>query len=80
MLSPSMASLPCRRQQWERRELQMRYCCLCSHTLLLLCRPCLGLRVQLTFGLGDDMADTQPLAHVMEGLVARIAPLVDVVI
>ena len=40
----------------------------------------LGLSVLLTFGLGDDMADTQSLAHVMEGLVPRIAPLVDVVI
>lgn len=38
------------------------------------------LRVLLTFGLGDDMADPQSLAHVMEGLVPRIAPLINVVI
>lgn len=34
----------------------------------------------LTLGLQDDVADSQPLADVMEGLVPRIAPLVNVVV
>lgn len=34
----------------------------------------------LTFGLGDDMADPQSLAHIMKGLVPRIAPLINIII
>ena len=33
-----------------------------------------------TFGFFDDVADAKPVAHVMEGLVARVTPLVHVVV
>lgn len=39
-----------------------------------------GLRVHLTFRLSDDVADSQPLAHIMEGLIPRITPLINVII
>lgn len=32
-----------------------------------------------TFGLCDDVTDAESLAHMMEGLVARVTPLVHVV-
>lgn len=32
-----------------------------------------------TFGFFDDVVDTEPMAHMMEGLVPRVAPLVHVV-
>lgn len=32
-----------------------------------------------TFGFFDNMADTQPMAHMMKGLVPRIAPLINVI-
>ena len=35
--------------------------------------------VLVTFGFFDDIADAKPMAHVMEGLVARVRPLVHVV-
>lgn len=35
--------------------------------------------LKYTFGFFDNMADAQPMAHMMEGLVPRIAPLVDVI-
>lgn len=33
----------------------------------------------VTFGFFDDIADAKSMAHVMEGLVARVTPLVHVV-
>lgn len=35
--------------------------------------------LKYTFGFFDNMADAQPMAHMMKGLVPRIAPLVDVI-
>lgn len=32
-----------------------------------------------TFGFFDDMADTEPMAHMMKGLVPGIAPLIYVI-
>ncbi len=32
-----------------------------------------------TFGFFDDMADAEPMAHMMKGLVPRIAPLIYVI-
>lgn len=32
-----------------------------------------------TFGFFDDMADTEPMAHMVKGLVPRVAPLIYVV-
>lgn len=63
---------------------------LCSHLLVLLCslliyfvkeksfprRPW----VHFTFGLCDDVADSKSLADIMEGLVPRITPLIDIIV
>lgn len=82
-----IASLPLHGQKWALVHKSQEGSC--GHILLLAYVPIyhcnsslsyLGLSVLLTFGLGDDMADPQSLAHIMEGLVPRIAPLINVVI
>lgn len=35
--------------------------------------------LKFTFGFFDDMADAQPMAHMMKSLVPWIAPLIDVI-
>lgn len=36
--------------------------------------------MRLTSGLSDDVADSESLADIMEGLIPRITPLIDIVI
>lgn len=42
--------------------------------------PTSGATAHLTFGLHDDVADSQSLAHIMEGLIPRITPSVDIIV